>query len=243
MKALQADPRCSARSPPMRRRSRRFPASRRRSPRRSTALRRGCASAAVGGHLERGNVGACGQSVGLFAARRPAAGARGDRRAIRSAFAALAGHPRRSPRSWPTRRRSAALQATPMRSRTPRRRPQRTREWRAMLRRSRACSRQQGDEALSGRSQGLLRRSATMRSRSRALPAMRSMLSPQLLSAIGSNASAFSNLASNAAQLSAASQALQALDAHSLVASAAAAGRSMPRRRRRCLPTRRPSRR
>ena len=37
------------------------------------------------------------------------------------------------------------------------------------------------------------------------------MMSPQLLPAIGSNASAFANMASNASQLSQASQALQAL--------------------------------
>ena len=57
-----------------------------------------------------------------------------------------------------------------------------------------------------------------------ALLAARTMMTPQLIAAIGSNASAFSNLAGSAPQLSSAAQSLQSMDTHSLVASASAAG-------------------
>ena len=42
-------------------------------------------------------------------------------------------------------------------------------------------------------------------------------VSPKLLAAVGNNASAFSHMASNAAQLSSAAKLLQALDAHAAV--------------------------
>ena len=129
---------------------------------------------------------------------------------------------RRCRRSWPMAGSSAASPTTPMRSARPPPMPPPMRASQAMPPPSsgwptttRRCRRSAAIRECS-------RRSATMPLAFAALASNARQLSPQLIAPIGNNAAAFGRLAPNPAQLDAAPRAMQAFNAHALLAASAA---------------------
>ena len=202
-------------------------------------------SAAIGRHIERGDVGARGKSVGVRLARRATAGTARRSPATRRRLRRSPGTRRRWPRSCPMHRRSAAsrsnanaFQQCCVESGSGRAHGEQRFGVPA------ARQRQECDVARSPPIRRSSRRSAIMRSPSPDSPATRIMMSPQLI--VGdraSNASAFSTLPAMRRRSAQASQALQALTPSRSSPRRRRPGRSTPARRRRCLPTRRHSRR